>query len=435
MITVINNSASKDEVAQEMYELMTTLYPICRSITGDGVRDTLERIKAYIPLAIHEVATGTKVFDWTVPKEWNIKDAYIRNAKGEKIVDFRESNLHVLNYSTPLRKEMSFDELKGHLHTIPERPDWIPYRTAYYHENWGFCLSHSQLLDMKDDMYEVCIDSALQDGHLTYGEFYIEGESKEEVLISTHICHPSLCNDNLSGIVVSVFLARILREFPLKYSYRFLFIPATIGAVTWLSLHEQQVAQIKHGLVTACLGDSGRFTYKKSRHGQREIDKAVINVLRSSGHEFHGNDFSPYGYDERQYNSPGFNLPVGCLMRTPYGAYPEYHTSADNLDFVRAQYLGESLSVLLSIAYVLENNKRFLTLNPKCEPQLGRRGLYQYIGGNGDSKTKQLALLWVLNYSDSSHSLLDISDLSGIDFFAIKDAADVLHEHHLLQEC
>jgi aminopeptidase-like protein len=276
------------------------------------------------------------------------------------------------------------------------------------------------------------IDSSLEPGHLTFGEHIIKGQKSDEVLISCHICHPSLCNDNLSGIALAVFLARELRELSLAYTYRFLFVPGTIGSITWLCLNEKNVSRIKYGLVAACVGDGGKFTYKKTRRGNTEIDSAVINVLMNSGYDHEIIDFFPYGYDERQYCSPGFNLPVGCLMRTPFGEYPEYHTSADNLDFVRPQYLAESFSTCVSALSVLECNNKYINLNPKCEPQLGKRGLYEKIGGKSDSKIKQLAILWILNLSDGNNSLLDISNRSGVEFEIIKDTADILVDHGLL---
>jgi len=428
----LRDSIDNNDVGKEMYGLIEELYPICRSITGNGARQSLDILKKHIPLTIQEIPTGTQVFDWTVPKEWNVKDACIKNSKGDKVIDFQDSNLHVVNYSVPIRKEMTLAELKDHLHTIPEYPDWIPYRTSYYKETWGFCLSHNQFLKLEDDDYEVLIDSSLKDGHLTYGEYYLSGRNGDEILISCHICHPSLCNDNLSGIAVSTFLAKYLSPLSLKFSYRFLFIPGTIGSITWLSLNESNVSKIKHGLVLACVGDSGRYTYKKSRLGNAEIDRIVMNILKHSGEENKAIDFSPYGYDERQYCSPGFNLPVGCFMRTPYGEYPEYHTSADNLDFVQPGYLAASFSMLLSILSVIESNDRYLSLNSKCEPQLGKRGLYDHLGGRADSKARQLSMLWVLNLSDGNHTLLDISDRSGLDFSLIKNAADSLADSGLI---
>jgi aminopeptidase-like protein len=429
--TVLN----PNDVAQEMYRLISELYPICRSITGDGVRETLNIIKGHIPLEVHEVPTGTEVFDWTVPKEWNIKGAYVKNSDGERIIDFKKSNLHVVNYSIPIKTKVSLAELKEHLFTLPDHPAWIPYRTSYYKENWGFCLSYQQFLELKDEKYEVCIEASLEEGHLTYGEYYLKGESSDEALISCHICHPSLCNDNLSGVALATFLAKHLSPLSLRYSYRFLFIPGTIGSITWLCLNESQVSKIKHGLVVACVGDSGHSTYKKSRRGNAEIDKAVTHVLKHSGQDYEILDFSPYGYDERQFCSPGFNLPVGSLTRTPHGRFPEYHTSADNLDLVRPEYLADSFSKYLAVLNVLENDRKYLNQNPKCEPQLGKRGLYGAIGGQTDGRVSQLAMLWVLNLSDGQHTLLDIADRSGLEFDLIKSIADVLLEHDLLQEC
>jgi aminopeptidase-like protein len=413
---------------EEIYSLIAELYPICRSITGNGVRTTLDILKKHIHLEIHEVPSGTQVFDWTVPKEWNIYDAYVKNSKGEKIIDFRKSNLHVLNYSVPVKKEVSLTELREHLHTISNHPDWIPYRTSYYKENWGFCLSHNQFKELEEDQYEVFIDATLENGALTYGEFFVKGKIADEVLFSCHICHPSLCNDNLSGVALMTFLAKHLSTLSPRYSYRFLFIPGTIGSITWLSLNEAIVPKIKHGLVAACLGDSGKFTHKKSRQGTAEIDRIVTHVLNSLGSPFNIQEFVPFGYDERQFCSPGFNLPVGCFMRTPYGQFPEYHTSADNLDFVRPQYLGESFNVYLSVIAILEKNKKYLNQNPKCEPQLGRRGLYQSIDG------QELAMLWVLNLSDGNYSLLDIAERSGLSFARVLNAAEILCNHGLLKE-
>ena len=433
-ISHLKSGIDLNQLGEEMYQLISELYPICRSITGNGVRQTLNIIRKHIPLKVHEVPSGTNAFDWTVPKEWNIRDAYVKNSKGEKIIDFNKSNLHVLNYSVPIKKKISLNELKEHLFTLPEHPDWIPYRTSYYKEDWGFCLSHNQFSKFRDEEYEVSIDSSLKDGNLTYGEHYIEGKTSDEVLISCHICHPSLCNDNLSGIALSCFLARYLGNVSLKYSYRFLFIPGTIGSIVWLALNESNVSKIKHGLVATNLADSEQFTYKKSRQGNAEIDQTVLNVLENSGNNYEIMDFVPYGYDERQYCSPGFNLPVGCLMRTPHGRYPEYHTSADNLDFIQPRFLVDSFRIYLSVLSVLEGNNKYLNQNPKCEPQLGKRGLYNKTGGRSDSKTKQLAMLWVLNLSDGHHTLLDISNRSGLEFGLIKDAADALTDCGLLKE-
>jgi aminopeptidase-like protein len=422
---------SNSELGQELHQFATELYPICRSITGGGIRQTLARIRERIPLQISEVPTGSPVFDWTVPKEWNVRDAYVKDGSGKRVVDFRQSNLHVLNYSTPVHTTMPLSELKPHLFTLSEHPDWVPYRTSYYKEDWGFCLSHNQMLALPDGDYEVCIDSTLDAGHLTYGECYLSGRSSDEVLISCHACHPSLANDNLSGLTVATFLAQLLSERDLRYSYRFLFIPGTIGAITWLARNHETAKRIRHGLVLTGIGDAGAFHYKKSRRGNAEIDQAAAHVLRRCRQSAEILEFSPYGYDERQYCSPGFNLPVGCLMRSVWGTFPEYHTSADNLDFIRADQLAESLTVCAAIVDVLEENRRYCNLSPFCEPQLGKRDLYRSTGGNSIGAEIN-ARLWVLNLSDGEHSLLDIADRSGIPFLLIRDAAELLMEKGLL---
>jgi aminopeptidase-like protein len=414
----------------EMMAFIAEAYLICRSLTGDGVRRTLAMIGERIPLEIHEVPTGTPVFDWTVPREWNIRDAWIKDPSGRKVVDFQEHNLHVLGYSVPVHERLPLSELKKHLFSLPDKPDLIPYRTSYYKEAWGFCLRHRTLEALPEGEYEVQIDSTLADGSLTYGECLLPGDSEREVLLSTHVCHPSLCNDNLSGIAVMAWLARALRARPRRrYSYRFLFIPGTIGSITWLARNE---VRIDHGLVAANLGDPGAFHYKKSRRGTAEIDRAVLSVLR--GQPFGVEEFVPFGYDERQYGSPGFDLAVGSLTRTPYGRYPEYHTSADDLDFVKPEALEGSLRTYLAVMDVLEGNRRYLNLNPKCEPQLGRRGLYRTIGGDESGRERELALLWVLNLSDGSYDLMSIADRAGMSFAAIREAADALLEVGLLRE-
>ncbi|MGC9354635.1 MAG: DUF4910 domain-containing protein [Mariniphaga sp.] len=422
------------ELAGEfMYKLAERLYPICRSITGNGVRETLSILNEFIPLTITEVPTGTKVLDWEIPDEWNISDAWIKNAEGEKVVDFKKLNLHVLNYSVPVDKRIKLTELKKHVYTIPEYPDWVPYRTSYYNRNWGFCLSHNQFESLPDGEYHVKIESELKPGSLTYGEVFIPGKSKEEVLFSCHICHPSLCNDNLSGIVLATKLASLISSMNLHYSYRFLFIPGTIGSIAWLSKNENKLHNIKHGLVLTLLGDSTAFQYKRTRQENAEIDRIMEYVLNKKG----GTkilDFSPYGYDERQYCSPGFNLPVGRLSRTPFEEFPEYHTSADNLDFIGPVNLSESLSLLMEIMTIIEGNKKYINTHPKGEPQLGKRGLYNSIGGHHQNKDFRMALLWVLNLSDGNHSLLDIAAKSGIEFEIIADATEILKKAGLLKE-
>ncbi|MBU1083868.1 MAG: DUF4910 domain-containing protein [Candidatus Omnitrophota bacterium] len=426
------------DIGRQMYELIGRLYPICRSITGEGVRDTLEIIREHIPLEVHEVPTGTRVFDWTVPEEWNIRDAYIKNSKGEKIVDFRKTNLHVLGYSVPVRGKFSLEELREHIFTSPEHPDRIPYRTSYYNRNWGFCMSHVRYEQLEEDTYEVVIDSELKKGSLTYGEMYIKGACEEEVLFTCYTCHPSMCNDNLSGIALLTLLAKKLSGIDLKYSYRFLFIPETIGAVTWLCLNENNVSRIKCGLGAYCLGDRGGLTYKRSRSGDAIIDRIAEKVLGDSGQPHRIIDFNPaYGSDERQFCSPGFDLPVGSLTRSPSHVFDEYHSSADNLDAVSAEHLADSMEKYIEIVSVIENDGKYESLNPKCEPQLGKRGLYSKIGSKyskTENEADEMAMLWVLNMSDGTYSVLDIAVRSGMTFREIKSAADILSRNGLLRK-
>jgi aminopeptidase-like protein len=428
--------ASVDPIAvgAQLHALISELYPICRSITGEGLRRSLSILQRMVDMEVREVPSGTQVFDWTVPKEWNIRDAYVKNLRGERVIDFHESNLHVVSYSGPVHARLGLAELRSHLFTLPEQPEVIPYRTAYYTPQWGFCLSHRQLTALEDHEYEVCIDSALEDGSLTFGECYVPGATDEEVLISCHSCHPSLCNDNLSGMAVATLLASHLSNLSLRYSYRFLFIPGTIGSITWLALNETRTARIRHGLVISNVGDPGPFTYKRSRQGSASIDRAVQQVLAHSGHPWQSRDFSPYGYDERQYCSPGFDLPVGRLSRTPHGEYPQYHTSADDLDFVRPESLAESFAVFLTIFDLLEHDRTYISLNQKCEPQLGRRGLYRGTGGVTSSQPPEMAMLWVLNLADGRSSLLDIAVRSGLSFDAVRDASAALLASGLLVE-
>jgi aminopeptidase-like protein len=419
---------------REIYAFAEEAFPICRSITGDGVRRTLEILRRIVPLEVREVPTGTRVFDWEVPREWNVRDAWVKDAHGNRLIDFRRHNLHLLSYSVPVGARMSRAELDLHLHSLPERPDAIPYRTSYYQDRWGFCLPHRLREALPEGDYEVRIDTTLEPGHLTYGELWLPGESDETVLFSAHVCHPSLANDNLSGVGVCAHLARLLRGLELRYSYRFLFVPGTIGAITWLALNEEAARRVRHGLVAANLGDGGRFHYKRSRRGDADVDRAVVRVLADAGEPYEVEDFTPFGYDERQYCSPGFDLAVGSLTRTPWGRYPEYHTSDDDLELIRPEHLGESLRRYLEVVHVLEHDRRYRNLNPSCEPQLGRRGLYRTLGGSDAGRERELALLWVLNLSDGEHSLLDVAERSGASFGRVLEAARALVDAGLLED-
>lgn len=418
---------------EEMYALVERLYPLCRSITGDGVRATLDIVGEYVPLRVHEVPTGTQVLDWTVPQEWNIRDAYIADSAGRRVVDFAASSLHVLGYSVPVSATMALSELRPHLHTLPEHPAWVPYRTSYYEPRWGFCLAQEVLDAMPDGEYEVRVDSTLADGHLTYAEHVVPGQVPDEVIVSSHVCHPSLANDNLAGIAVATYLARALAERTPYYTYRFVFAPGTIGAITWLARNRERIDRVKHGLVLACAGDPGRLTYKQSRRGDAEIDRVLRHVLTASERPHHITEFTPYGYDERQYCSPGFDLGVGSLSRTPYAGYPEYHTSADDLDLVSPEAMADTLSVCREAFAVLDRNRRYVNLSPYGEPQLGRRGLYDALGGRSDTQQAQLAMLWVLSLSDGEHALLDVAERSGLPFSAVVTAADALHGAGLIK--
>ena len=427
-------SDSQLSVGERIYALVRELYPICRSITGNGVRQSLALLGQHIPIDVTEVPTGTRVFDWSVPREWNISDAYIENAAGERVVDFRASNLHVLNYSAPVCKVMPLEELKAHIYTLPGQPDLVPYRTSYYEERWGFCMSQRALDALPPGNYKAVVESTLADGSLTYGECVLPGESEDEVLFSAHICHPSLANDNCSGLAVLTMLAAELAQRPRRYTYRFIFAPGTIGAITWLARNEHRVDRIKHGLVVSCLGDGGGPMYKRSRRGDAMIDRALVHVVQHSSPAARIREFVPYGYDERQYCSPGFNLPVGLLQRSEYGTFPEYHTSADNLHFVAPEHLESSLGMLRAAVEILENDRTMINTQPKCEPALGARGLYATVGGDKNSAQSSMAMFWVLNFSDGDYSLLEIAERSGLPFSAVLRAAERLEAASLLRE-
>jgi aminopeptidase-like protein len=419
-----------NEVGAELHDLVRELFPICRSITGNGLRRTLELIGERIPLEVTEVPTGTQVLDWTIPQEWNIAGAWIDGPDGERVVDFADSNLHVLGYSVPVRKRLPLTELKEHLWSLPEHPDWIPYRTSYYEPNWGFCLPHRQLESLPEGEYEVCVDSTLEDGSLTYAEALVHGESEEEVLVTTYACHPSLANENCSGLALLTLLARELAGRELRYSYRFLFAPATIGAIAWLARNEDRLDRVRHGLVCYCVGDPGPLTYKKSRSGVADVDRAAQLVLRESGEPFEVREWEPWGSDERQYNSPGFDLDVGTLTRSAQGSLAEYHSSADDLDLVRPEALAGSFRAYMGVFDVLETNAAYVNLSPKGEPQLGRRGLFRPVGG---AAVDELALLWVLNLSDGRHTLLDVAERSGLTYAQVRAAAQALEAVDLLR--
>lgn len=419
---------------RHMLSLIETLYPICRSITGNGVRKTFEVLGEWLPLNVFEVPSGTRVFDWVVPDEWNIREAWVEDPDGRRIVDFQDSNLHVLNYSLPVEAEVDRAALDQHLYSLPDHPDWVPYRTSYYAEQWGFCVSHRLRESLAEGMYKVRIDADREPGSLTYAECYIPGELEREILIYTHTCHPSLCNDNLSGIAVAAAIGRRLQSLSnLRYSVRLVFGPGTIGSIVWLSRNQDQLQRIVHGLVVGLVGDDSPFTWKTSRHGDREVDRVAEYVLRRHSSDNRVAEFSPYGYDERQFGSPGINLPVGRLTRSANGEYPEYHSSADNMDLVTEDRLEESVEIVMDILRTLDNNRYFVNQEPYCEPQLGRRGLYRKTGGTG-VPDRESAMLWLLNQSDGSKSVLDIAQRSGIQFESLVATATELRQADLLAE-
>jgi aminopeptidase-like protein len=432
--TVITAAAREtDAIGRDAYALMRRLFPLCRSLTGSGVRATFDILEEEIPLQRTEIPSGTRVFDWIVPDEWNIRDAYIANADGVRVVDFRRSSLHVVSYSEPVRTTLPLEALRERLHTLPDQPDVVPYRTSYYDRTWGFCLSHRQLMELPPGDYEVVIDSTLEPGHLSYAELVIEGEGEGEVLVSTYVCHPSLANDNLSGIAVATMLARELLDRPLRHTYRFLFAPGTIGPLAWLHQNRDRLDRIEHGLTVSCIGDDGDFTYKRSRRGDAAVDRAMEIVLRDSGAPHRVLPWEPWGGDERQFCSPGFNLPMGCLMRTPHGEFAGYHTSADGLERIRPESLAEAVETCLELVDVLETNRSFRNLSPYGEPQLGRRGLYRSAGGAVETPDDERALLWVLNQSDGGATLLDIARESGLRYAVVRRAAERLQGAGLLQ--
>lgn len=417
-----------------IYKLIKELFPITRSITGNGVRETLNVIQGIVPaMEIEEVPSGTKVFDWKIPKEWNIREAYIKNSRGEKIISLEDTNLHVVGYSRPIHKKMPLKELKNHIHTLPEHPEWIPFITSYYDPTWGFCMTHDTLKNLRDEEYEVCIDSTLEDGYLTYGEYLKKGEVKDEFLLSCYICHPSMANDSLSGVALLARLAKELEQRDTYYSYRFLFIPETIGSITWLAKNEAHTKHIKYGLVATCLGDPGHFTYKRSRRGKAEIDSLVEYVLDRNASDYVVEDFFPFGSDERQFCSPGFNLPVGSLMRSRYHKYDEYHTSADDMDLIDPKSLEESYNIYLKVLELADLNHTYIATNPKCEPNLGKRGLFKKARTYDNYSDIQRSYFWLLNYSDGEHSLLDIAKKSGIPLELLNLASQNLKDENLLK--
>jgi aminopeptidase-like protein len=421
----------------EIENYFDRLWSITRSLTGNGNRETLKILSEIIDLKITEVPSGTECFDWTVPPEWNIKEAWIKDSKGNNIVDFSENNLHILGYSEPFQGKLSFEELKSHLYTLPDQPDLIPYLTSYYKRRWGFCLTHNEFLKLdQNETYEVLIDSSLDEkGSMTIGEAILKGKSDKEILFSTYICHPSLASNELSGPLVSAFIYNKLKEKKeLNYTYRFIFVPETIGSIYSLSVYgEHWKSNLEAGFVITCIGDDGKFTYKRSRIGHSLPDRAVETILKQTENDFNLIDFFPGGSDERQYCSPGFNLPVGSLMRTMYGKYREYHTSADNKDYVSFEAMEKSVEKYIEVIDLIEKNKKYINKIPYCEPQLGKRGLYPTLGSQKGTQHAVEAMMWVLNLSDGENDLISISERSKIPVKDLIPVIDKLIKNGILE--
>lgn len=398
---------------EEIEKYFDRLWPICRSITGDGLRESLKILSEILPLEITEILSGTEVFDWVIPKEWNIRDAYILSPTGEKIADFKTNNLHVVNYSIPVDKELSFDELRPHLHTIEEMPDAIPYITSYYKETWGFCIEYNTLkLLPREGKYKVVIDSTLESGSLTYGECVLKGTTDKEILFSTYLCHPSMANNELSGPLATAFLYRELAKMKKrKYTYRFLFAPETIGVIAFLHGRGEHLKKnLEAGYVLTCCGDPGALTYKKSKRDDAVADQLAQHILRFHTTQFSVLPFSVGGSDERQYCSPGFNLPVGSLMRTPYQRFIEYHTSLDNKSFISFDALAEIVGVYSKIVEAFELNGYYFNKIQYCEPQLGKRGLYPSSVDPLFDRQELHRMLHFLSYTDGKTDLLQIAE-------------------------
>ena len=418
-----------------MYDFARTLLKAPRSITGNGVRDTLAGVSQHLPLTVHEVPSGTPVLDWAVPPEWNVQEAWLAAPDGTRVADWSENPLHLLGYSTPVRARLDLKDVAPHLYSLPDRPTLVPYRTSYYAPDWGFCLADEVRQALPYGEYEVCVDTTLDDaGSLTYGEAFFPGSVDEQILISTHVCHPAMANDNLSGIVVATALGAWISEQPRYWSYRILLAPGTIGSITWLARNRQSTAEIRAGLVVTGLGDSAGFTYKRSRRGSTWTDRVMEHVLSEVDEETRIVDFSPYGYDERQFCSPGFDLPIGRLTRSPHGEYAEYHTSGDDLNFIAPSQLERALVLLQRAVEVWETDRRYVNTHPLGEPNLGRRGLYRQVGGAVDQRSIELGYLWMLNQSDGDHSLLEVARSSGMAYDDLRSASRALLEAGLLKD-
>ncbi len=414
-----------------LHALITEIAPLRRCLTGAGLRATLARLDAVAPVTVTDLPSGMPVGDWTVPAEWTVRAARLSTADGRVLADWDASPLHVVQYSRPVRTRATLAALRPHLHTLPDRPDWIPYRTAYHADTWGFCLTHRALDGLPDDIVlDAVVDATLAPGAMPVGEIVVVGETDREILLSAHTCHPAMANDNASSMAIAASLAAWWAEAPRRHTLRVVLAPGTVGAIAWLHLRRDRLDRVAHGLVLANLGDAGGATYKRSRRGTLDaplaVDRAVEIAARDLGLPLDVRPFTPTGYDERQYGSPAADLPVGRLTRTPHGEYPEYHTSADNLDLVRPDALAASFRLLAATLAALDGDARFVGTGTVGEPMLGRHGLYAPVGGHPVTPADTEALLWVLSLADGAHALLDAAERSGLPFAALRHAADRL---------
>jgi aminopeptidase-like protein len=435
---VANGQQDPEAMERLLEHLFDRLFPINRSITGDGVRKTLRILDEYAPIRQTEYPTGTVCFDWTVPKEWNVRDAYVKDPQGCKVIDFQKNNLHLMGYSVPFRGRITRDELLARLYTKPDLPDAIPYMTSYYREDWGFCVEHSRLETFTEEWYDVVIDADWKDGSMTIGEGRIQGATDREILLSTYVCHPSMAINELSGPLVQTMVYRALLERQnLKYSYRFLYVPETIGSILYLSKHGDELKEkVDAGYVVTCTGHGESFTYKKSKRGDTLADKAALHVLKQSGKPYRVVDWSPFGSDERQYCSEAFRLPVGSLMRTMYGEYPEYHTSLDNRSLISWKALRETVDMYLAIIDTLEANETYMSTHIHGEPKLDKRGLYPYTSGTRtpEEKMRILQTTHLIAFSDGKHDLMDIAETLGVTGKDLHETALLLVKHGLLRK-
>ena len=422
------------DIKEDIYRLCEVLWPITRSITGNGVRETLSIIQQEISnLTIHEVPTGTQCFDWKIPKEWNIKDAYIIDPDGKKIIDFQDSNLHVVSYSTPINQTVPLAELQEHLHSLPEQPNAIPYVTSYYEERWGFCLTENQRKTLKEGNYQVCINSELSDGSLTYGELIIHGKSEKEVFLSTYVCHPSMANNELSGPAVTTYLAKWIKSQPREYTYRIIFIPETIGSICYLSKNlDVMKKNIIAGYNISCVGDDNAYSYLPSRDEDTISDKIALHVLKHTCPDFIKYTYLDRGSDERQYCSPGVDLPIASVMRTKYGAYKEYHTSLDNLSYISPEGLFGSYKVLISCIECIESNKIYKA-TVLCEPQMGRRDLRPTLGSSTSIAADVKLMSDILVYADGTHDLLSMANKFEVTIHKVLESVNILLDKKLIE--